>query len=110
MPQAQFVHEGRQIDYTPGSAVAAGDVIVQGEMVCVANKNIEANRQGALCIEGAFDFTALNTDVIAVGALVYWDDTNNRVTTTASGNKKIGPMLRAKANGELVARARLSPP
>jgi hypothetical protein len=33
---AQFVHDGNRVDYTPSSAVAAGDVVVQGELVGVA--------------------------------------------------------------------------
>ena len=31
MATATFRHEGAAIDYTPGAAVAAGDVVVQGE-------------------------------------------------------------------------------
>ena len=31
MPQATFVQDGMSIDYTPGAAVPAGEVVVQGE-------------------------------------------------------------------------------
>ena len=33
MATASFIHDGRSIDYTPGSDVSAGDVVVQGELV-----------------------------------------------------------------------------
>ena len=36
MAQAVFAHEGAAIDYTPGADVAAGDVIVQGDLIGVA--------------------------------------------------------------------------
>lgn len=40
MAQATFVHDGRAIDYTPGGDVAAGDVVVQGELVGIAKTPI----------------------------------------------------------------------
>ena len=43
MATATFRHEGASIDYTPGSAISAGDVIVQGELVGVAKLDIAAN-------------------------------------------------------------------
>jgi len=33
MPQAVFVHEGQTIDYTPTADIAAGEVVVQGDLV-----------------------------------------------------------------------------
>ena len=54
--QATFVHDGASIDYTPGSAVAAGDVIVQGELIGVARTPIAANALGSLAVDGVFDF------------------------------------------------------
>ena len=47
MPTATFVQAGDQIDYTPGAAVAAGDVVVQGDLVGVAKQPIAANAPGA---------------------------------------------------------------
>ncbi|MFQ3588264.1 MAG: capsid cement protein, partial [Fimbriimonadaceae bacterium] len=43
MAQAVFVHDGECIDYTPGAAVAAGDVVVQGDLIGVAKQPIAAN-------------------------------------------------------------------
>jgi predicted RecA/RadA family phage recombinase len=34
MAQAQFIHDGDAIDYTPGADVAAGDVVVLSDLVC----------------------------------------------------------------------------
>lgn len=110
MPQADFVHEGATIDYTPGQAVAAGDVIVQGDLVGVAKLDIAANKQGGLAVRGVFDFakTTGGGSAIAVGATVYWDDTNNVVTTTALGNKLAGKCVKAAADGDATCRVRLS--
>ncbi len=108
MAQATFVQEGGSIDYTPGGAVAAGDVVVQGDLVGVAKRPIAANELGALAVDGVFDF-AKNTGVAyTVGQILYWDDTANVVTTTASGNKQIGKVARAAASADTSVRVRVS--
>lgn len=109
MPQAVFVHEGASIDYTPGADVAAGDVVVQGDLVGVAKLDIKAGRLGALAVEGVFDFakaTGVGT-AIAVGALVYWNDAANQATTVAAGNKQLGKSVRAAGDNDATVRVRL---
>lgn len=91
--KATFKHIGRTIDYTPASAVSAGDIIVLGGMVAIAHGNIAANALGALGIIGVYDIEKDNSD-ISIGAAIYWDDDGNpvdgtagsgAVTTTSSG-------------------------
>jgi predicted RecA/RadA family phage recombinase len=108
MPQATFVQEGCSIDYTPGADVAAGDVVVQGDLVGVTKVEIKSGKLGALAVDGVYDF-AKNTGVAyTVGQLLYWDDTANVVTTTATGNKLIGKVVRAAASADTTVRVRLS--
>jgi predicted RecA/RadA family phage recombinase len=108
MPQATFVQEGRNVDYTPGADVAVGDVVVQGDLVGVAKVEIKSGKLGALTVDGVYDF-AKNTGVAyTVGQLLYWDDTANVVTTTATGNKLIGKVVRAAASADTTVRVRLS--
>ncbi|MEX2186319.1 MAG: DUF2190 family protein [Pirellulales bacterium] len=108
MPQATFVQVGESIDYTPGSAVAAGDVVVQGDLVGVAKVPITANVLGALAVTGVFDF-AKNTGVsFTVGQILYWDDTANQATTTSAGNKQIGKVVRAAGTSDTTVRIRVS--
>ena len=70
-----FIHDGKSIDYTPASAVTAGDVIVQGDLVGVAKLDIAANQLGSLAVEGVFDFPKATGggSAIAVGTSVFWD-------------------------------------
>lgn len=75
---------GESIDYTPGSAVAAGDVVVQSTLVGVAERDIPANTLGALAIEGLFQFPKAAATTVSVGAKVYWDSTAVSVVATAS--------------------------
>jgi predicted RecA/RadA family phage recombinase len=52
---ASYVQDGDLLDYTPASAVAAGDVVVIGALVGVAPRAIAANAVGALAVEGVFE-------------------------------------------------------
>jgi predicted RecA/RadA family phage recombinase len=108
MPQAVFVQEGASIDYTPGADVAAGDVVVQGDLVGVAKLDIKANRLGALVVDGVLDFNKLAALVLAAGTIVYWDDAANVATNVSAGNKQIGKVVRAAAASDATVRVRLS--
>lgn len=101
--QATFFHgEPLMIDYTPGSAVSAGDVVVQGDAPMIAHVDIAANRKGALALGGGVYKVAADG---AIGILkrVFWDDSANKVTLTASGNKPFGwTITAASTDGDLI--------
>lgn len=110
MVQAVFVHAGASIDYTPPVNVAVGEVVVRGDLVGVARQPIMANQLGALAVEGVFDFAKATGGgtAIAVGAIVYWNDAANVATTTITGNKLIGKVVRAAADADATVRVRMS--
>lgn len=81
---ASYVQKGDVIDYTPGSAVAAGDVVVIGSIVGVAAQPIAANALGSVQIEGVHRIAKDNSD-IAAGAAVKYYAASGVVTTAATG-------------------------
>jgi len=97
--------------YTPTADVAPGDVIVQGDLVGIAVRDIKANLLGALLVEGIFDMPkAVGAGSgIAAGTKVYWDLTNLIVTATAGTNKYVGKAITASADDDTTARVRLCP-
>jgi len=109
MATAQFVHDGKSIDYTPGSDVAAGDVVVQEDLVGVAKTPIAASALGALAVTGVFDFpkTAGVGEAIAAGIVVYWDATAEVATAVSTGNKQLGKTIKAAADDDTTVRVRL---
>ena len=112
MATATFVHDGNAIDYTPGSDVAAGDVVVQGELIGVAKTPIVANVLGALAVSGVFDFpkaTGGGTAVTA-GANVYWDvaDTEAKEDSESGANKLIGKTIAAAGDDDTTVRVRMA--
>ena len=112
MATAKFTHDGKAIDYTPGSDVSAGDVVVQGELVGVAKLDIAANALGALAVAGVFDFPKATGGgtAITAGANVYWDvgDTEAKEDDESAANKLIGKTVAAAADGDATVRVRLS--
>ena len=110
MATATYVQEGASIDYTPSGAVAEGDVVVQGDLVGVVVRPIEADRLGALAVEGVFDFPkgTGSASAIAAGKKVYWDDGNQVATETAGGNTYIGKTILAATDDDETVRVRMS--
>lgn len=112
MSAAAYVHTGKSIDYIPNSAVEAGAVVVQGELVGVATRPVPANTLGALAVSGVFDFpkeTGSST-AISAGANVYWDVADGEATTDADTgtNKLLGKTIQAATDGDATVRVRLS--
>lgn len=108
---ASPVSVGFRVNYTPSAAVALGAVVVQGDLVGVADRPIAANALGALAVQGIFSFPkATGTDTaLTVGTKVYWDATNSRVTATASTHKYVGKVAKAAANGDAEVEVLLYP-
>ena len=107
---ATFIQDGDSLDYTPGADVAAGAVVVQGDLVGVAKRPIPANTLGSLAVSGVFDFPKATGASTAIGAgvNVYWNAGTQVATTTASGNKLLGKTVRAAADADALVRVRLS--
>ena len=76
---------GHTIDHTPGADVAAGDVLVFGDLVAVADRPLKSGELGALAVDGLRSFpkaVGAGTD-LTVGTPVYWDAANQVVTAIA---------------------------
>ena len=106
---ADFIQVGDCTDYTPSSAVSAGDVVVQGQLFGVAKKDIAANVKGALYHIGVFDLPkGTSTDsALTMGARVYWDAVNGVVTATVGSNVYIGKTVEAVADAASKVKTRL---
>ena len=103
MAQATFLQEGKAIDYTPGSDVVAGQVVVLGSMIGIAVRPIASGALGALAIAGVFDVAKVN-GAISVGVAVYWDADGDpqggtagtgAATTTSTDNTFLGHAVAA---------------
>lgn len=104
MADAVFRHgDPVMIDYTPSSGnVAAGEVVLLGNtsgLMCgVAHTKIENSTKGAVSAGGGV-YQCVNLDNAADYAVVYWDDSANKVTTTSTNNAKFGFVVRDGGGG-----------
>jgi predicted RecA/RadA family phage recombinase len=114
--QGRYVQEDDSIDYTPGSDVALGSVIVQGSIVAIATHSIEASTQGAIAVRGIFDVVKIN-GAISAGEKLYWDPTGNPqggtagtggATTTAGTLKVLGYAIQAAGATDEIVRVELA--
>ena len=104
---AEYYADGDLIDYTPSSAVAAGDVVLVGDTVTVAPRPIAAGKLGAVAVEGVFKLPKAS-GAISQGVIVYWDATAGNITTTATNNKRAGKAAAAAASGDAVVAVLLN--
>jgi hypothetical protein len=88
------------VDYTPGADVPAGEVIatVVGATaaggVLIPHLNLSNGVLGSVSVSGGV-YEVAGDAAIALGALVYWNDTNNQVTATSTGNRQFGYLVSA---------------
>ncbi len=110
--QGVLVSEGKYIDHTPTSAVAAGQVVVVGSHIGIAPRAIAANTLGQIRVDGLHDVVKAN-EQITDGAAIYWDADGDPyggtagtgcATTTASGNTFMGFAVGTAAATDEVVR------
>ena len=102
---AKFIQGDDTIDYTPSGDIAAGQVVVQSDLVGVAKTPIKANTLGSLAVEGVFDFPKATGggSGIAAGVKAYWKAADS--TATASANDGANPPVAYPLIGKVVAAA-----
>ena len=94
-----FVSQGLTIDHTPAATRAAGAATLIGLRIGVALNDTLLNTSGLFAVDGVFNLPKLSTDVVTQGALLYWDNTNLRLTLTSAGNTLAGYAFAAAGNG-----------
>ena len=95
---ASYVQKGDVVDYTPASAVAAGDVVVIGSLVGVAPRAIAANALGSLAIEGVWEMPCATGATGAQGSAINWYATSG--VAHASTGVAAGKLAKARAAGD----------
>lgn len=94
------------VPYAAG--VLAGQGILVGAFFGVAAVNGAQNAMVEAAAQGVFDLTKEPSLAITAGARVFWDNTNRRVTTTATGNFHIGIATQAALAAEATVRVWLN--
>ena len=78
-----------------------------GSLFGVAVTTAAQNASVEAATVGVYDLTKQPALAITAGARVFWDDTNRRITTTATSNHCVGRALAAAAGGDATVRVLL---
>ena len=93
------VQPGAVIAHAPSAARLSGAMTVIGVRVGIAVNDVANGVEGMFAVEGVYNYAKLSTDVVAQGALLYFDAGNNRLTTTVGSNVLAGYAFAAAGNG-----------
>ncbi len=106
-----FIQPGSTVTLPAPYVRTAGQAALIGALLCVALSDVANGAEGEWGTEGVFDLTKVGSQAWAtVGAVVYWDNTNKRLTTVATGNTLVGAIMKTVGNGagETTGRVRLN--
>ena len=105
-----FVQTGKTLTLTAPYAVSSGGGALVGSIFGVAAGDVASGEDGEFDVAGVFDLTRESGAGTAwtVGTLIYWDNTNKRITKTLTGNKLIGVAVKTAADGDATGRVRLN--
>ena len=98
--EAVFVSgDPRFVDYTPGADVPAGEVIpllgaAAAGGVGIPHLDMKSGVLGAVAIADGV-YSVPGDAAIALGTLVYWNDTSNQAKATSTGNRQLGYAITA---------------
>ncbi len=86
----------------------AGQGALVGAIFGVAMNDVLSGANGQFMLEGVHTLTKATGQTWTQGALIYWDDTNKRCTTTSTSNTRIGFAMQAQASGDTTGLVRLN--
>jgi predicted RecA/RadA family phage recombinase len=85
-----FLQPGDSLTVSAPYAVTSGQGVLIGALFGIAAYDAAISTTVEIQTEGVFDVTKEPALAISAGARVFWDNTNRRVTTTATGNYQVG--------------------
>lgn len=103
-----YLYTGDTLDIVaPAGGVVSGNAYLIGTIIGVAVATAAVGATVAMRVEGVFTLPKLSTDVVTQGALLYWDNTNFRLTLTSAGNTLAGIAWAAAGNGPTTVQIKL---
>jgi predicted RecA/RadA family phage recombinase len=103
-----FVQPGENITVTAAAAATSGAGVKVGNLFGIASGDAAIGEPLVLVTEGVFEMPKVAADDFTVGAAVYWRASDGAMTTTASGNTKVGTAVSAAGTGTASVRVRLN--
>lgn len=99
-----FIQPGDSLTLVAPYAVTSGQGVLVGAIFGVAAYDAALNAVIECQTEGVFDITKEPALAITAGARLFWDNTNRRITTTATGNFHVGIATQAALAADATVR------
>lgn len=94
-----FVQNGDVLTMVaPAGGVVAGRGVLIGQLFGVATGTVAATLPFEMARTGVFTLAKTSALALAIGDVVYWDDTNKVVNATATAQKEVGICVSAASN------------
>jgi len=103
-----FVQAGENITFFAAASATSGAGVKLGNLFGIASGDAGIGDPLVLVTAGVFEMPKVAADDITLGAAIYWRASDGLVTTTASGNTKIGVSVRSAGNPSASVRVRLN--
>jgi predicted RecA/RadA family phage recombinase len=103
-----FVQAGSNLTIPAPAAVASGGVVIAGAIIGIASNAAASGADVDVVTTGVFELPKVGADAFTLGAAVYYIAASGLVTTTASGNTKIGVAVAAAGSGVATVKVRLA--
>ena len=104
-----YIQPGDSVSLTaPAGGVVSGTGYLIGTAFVVAAHSADASAAFTGQVTGVFTLPKVSAQAWTEGAAIYWDNTAKNVTTTSSGNTKIGVAAAAAANPSATGVVRLN--
>lgn len=92
----------------PSGGVVSGAPLLVGALLVIPIETVAEGLPFTAATVGCHELPKATGQAWAEGAAVYWNDTAKNVTTTASGNTKIGCAIAAAVSGATLGTVRLN--
>jgi len=86
-------HHDLVIPYASGSDHPVGTLVFLGDLPAVTLELVKAGVQYGVAVGAVIEGPRETGTFWGKGTVVYWDNANQRFTTTATGNKRVGVVV-----------------
>ena len=86
-------HHDLVVPIFSSSNIAAGAIFFIGDLPAVTLEPVKANVVTGVAVGAVIEGPRETGAVWGQGTVVYWDTANQRFTTTATGNKRVGVVI-----------------
>ena len=102
-----YIQPGDSLTVTAPYAVTSGQGVLVGALFGIAAFDAAISTSVEVQTKGVFDVTKEPALAISQGARVFWDNTNRRITTTATSNFQVGIATQAALAADATVRVLL---